>query len=193
MAWSDTSSSFLSSNSLTSDETSDDESPRPEANHRHGHLHYLYTRELDTSMYMLSNHPEVDQADLRNSMDFDLVQLAKVWKLGERILMPVLQNVVMTELYSVTRSYDDASEDQLKKFVGFVSENPSSTVGNGKNVMRELVISIAAWSKYKGIMKWLPNDICAEAAERLKARYFKTGRKMVDHVLDFFVKIDNDG
>ncbi|PVH87828.1 hypothetical protein DL98DRAFT_581064 [Cadophora sp. DSE1049] len=158
-------------------------------------VHYLYTSQLETSLYIINDPRELKEAGLPydpNLLDYDLVQLVKLWKLGERVLMPLLQNKVMAELFCVTRSLASASEDQLKQFVEFVSENSGMSPGDGKDVLRELVISIAAWSKYKGIMKWLPKDICGEAAERLKERYFTAGREKVDYEDYFYVEVHRD-
>lgn len=45
------------------------------------------------------------------------MRLAKLWELGERCFMPVLQNKVLEVLYYMTRFEALASKGQLKEFV----------------------------------------------------------------------------
>lgn len=85
-------------------------------------LQYLYTHELDRSLYMINNPPKLCSKGVHDPMGFDLVPLAKVLTLTERCWMPVLQEKVIGGLFHMTRLEVVVLKDRLEEFVGFPLE-----------------------------------------------------------------------
>ena len=74
-------------------------------------VHYLYTHELDGSLYIITYSPGICEKGVHDPMVMDPVQLTKVWKLCERCLISVLQTKVMETLFYMTRFEAVGSED----------------------------------------------------------------------------------
>ncbi|KAH7369672.1 hypothetical protein BKA65DRAFT_470929 [Rhexocercosporidium sp. MPI-PUGE-AT-0058] len=155
-------------------------------------VHFLYTAQLDESSYFIPGYDPIDDptGPPCRSDDYNLVQLAKLWELAERLLMPTLQNYAVSEIW---RAADEGwvSEERLRAFVAYVCEtDEGGGDANRGYLLREVVVNIAAWSQYKCIMNWIPDSICREVADLLKRQYHKKDGTKVAREEHFFVVVE---
>ncbi|KAG4428473.1 hypothetical protein IFR05_016042 [Cadophora sp. M221] len=153
-------------------------------------VHHLYSHELDESSFVI-----IDDAT-GESCDFDFLLLARLWKLGERFLMPALQNDVVIELLE---GRDGVSDERLKKFAVYVCATEGDPKEDGpQGKLKRLLLEIVAFTEYRSlftnIMPSLSIDMVIEVAHVLKEHVavHYIDRRRVDIQQDFFVEVQDE-
>ncbi|PVH87827.1 hypothetical protein DL98DRAFT_648754 [Cadophora sp. DSE1049] len=150
-------------------------------------VHYLYFRVLDDASFVITDIPG-DAFD-----DYDYLLLAKLWKLGERFLVPDLQNEVMIELLE---RRDVVSKERLKKFAEYVCSTDGSFKDDGSHgKLKRVLLEIVAYTRYRplftGAMESMSMDMVLEVAHMLKEKVppHNFRRERVDVQNDFFARV----
>ncbi|KAH9222241.1 hypothetical protein DL95DRAFT_402216 [Leptodontidium sp. 2 PMI_412] len=153
-------------------------------------VHYLYFRELDDSSFIILEDATGE------ACDFDFLLLAKLWKLGERFLMPALQNEVVIELLE---GRDSVSDERLKKFAVYVCSTEGDPKEDGpQGKLKRVLLDIVAFTEYRSlfteIMLSLSIDMVIEVAHVLKGHVpaHHLGRRRANIQQDFFVEIQDE-
>ncbi|KAL2064020.1 hypothetical protein VTL71DRAFT_4514 [Oculimacula yallundae] len=137
-------------------------------------VNYVYTDTIEySSFYMDAEDGLRRRTGLGSQEDWDLLLLLEAWKLGERFLMPDFQNRIMRIIYHLTRLGDGlCSPGMVQQFCEEVTKDMGERVEGDQDVLRDFVVDLAAWSDYKAVTKYLPQQLCHEVCEVLKSHGF---------------------
>lgn len=101
-------------------------------------VHWMYTKEIKAGLGTFIND--------KGAPDFDFVTLAKVWKLAERALMPLLQDAIMAELF---KKRDTGTIESLVKFTKFF------TASEGISRLKGFAILHILWERKDDQLRFL--------------------------------------
>ncbi|KAH9222242.1 hypothetical protein DL95DRAFT_402217 [Leptodontidium sp. 2 PMI_412] len=101
-------------------------------------VHWMYTKEIKDGLGTFIND--------KGAPDFDFVTLAKVWKLAERALMPLLQDAITAELF---KKRDTGTIESLVKFTKFF------TASEGISRLKGFAILHILWERKDDQLRFL--------------------------------------
>ena len=109
------------------------------------------------------------------------LRLAKLWVLGQRFLIPDLQNCALAKIYSVLASPDGEFHPQLKEIAEYAYSGEY-------NELRMLVIEILAFVDTQFPLEEFPKRILVDTTKCLRAYggYRKWGGRYCMHKAEYF-------